>query len=241
MKYQIYIVIFIVLFVILLCIMLYNIINKYKFKDIIQKQEIARINLKTFGDFYVIKLDNLLSIEECNYLINLAKNKGLEDSTVYQNKLVVDETHRKSKQAWFYDDDNEIVKKISNIASKLSNYPVENQEQLQIVKYDKGGMFNEHFDACDSNKCSKSFEKSGQRLFTLLIYLNDAKEFEGGETKFTVINETIKPKIGMGIFFNNVAEDQFRAHPLSKHAGLPLRSGSKWICNKWIHPLPYNN
>lgn len=238
MNIYIYIAIYIVLFVILLTIMMYNITNKYNLNNDFNKEEITRINLKGYGDFYIIKLENLLTNEECKHLINLAKNKGLDDSTVYQNKLIVDQTHRKSKQAWIYEDD-EVVKKISNIAFKLSNYPVENQEQLQIVKYDKGGMFNEHYDACDTNECSKIFKNSGQRLFTLLIYLNDASEFEGGETKFTIINETIKPKIGMGILFNNVSEDQITAHPLSKHSGLPLRNGSKWICNKWIHPLPY--
>ena len=127
---------------------------------------------------------------------------------------------------------------IKPIFIKITKIPKINQESLQIVKYNKGGFYKEHYDACsyDAEMCKNMNKNSGQRITTLLIYLND--NFEGGETKFTheKVNLSVKPEKGMAVLFYNVSsKDNNIVHPLSIHTGTELLSGEKWICNVWSH------
>ena len=73
----------------------------------------------------------------------------------------------------------------------------------------------------------------GARLKTALCYLNDVEE--GGETKMTKLNTTIKPKKGgMLVFQNTISLDNHDKHPLSEHAALPVIKGEKYAVNLWF-------
>ena len=196
------------------------------------------------GDYSVFEIPNLLSSEECDLVINQAKQKGLSNSMVWSyvddkgNDL--DESHRKSKQAWLSDQESEIAKKMSDISVFLTNIPKENQESLQVASYAKFGKFNEHYDACSYEKkevCDKMNSNSGQRRTTLIVYLND--DYLGGETEFTLAEILIKPKKGKGLLFWNTDNNE-QILKLSKHRGNEVRDGEKWICTKWNHARAYN-
>jgi len=181
---------------------------------------------------------NFLSDEECDMIIALSKD-NLIDSTVYTEKEnIINDSHRKSKQAWLYDNQNALIKSISEKVAKLTNMPIENQEPLQVVKYESGGFFNPHYDACDgdANFCKRLNGSSGARRITLLIYLND--EFTGGETIFPNVPYTAKPKKGKAVMFTGT-NDKDQLIEESYHGGNPVKSGVKWICNKWIRPFKY--
>ena len=75
-------------------------------------------------------------------------------------------------------------------------------------------------------------QNNGPRYLTFLIYLND--NFEGGETIFPNINKKIKPEKGKAVIFKNIDENE-NIIKQSLHGGEPVRSGQKWIINKWIH------
>lgn len=193
----------------------------------------------TKDNYTVLEIPNLLSHEECDEIIKTSKENGMEDSTVlgYGNEVTIekDEKYRKSKQVWLPDSTGPIFQKIANITEKLTKLPVENQEMLQIVAYEEGGHFNEHFDGCvynDKTYCDKINRNAGERKATLLIYLND--NFEGGETEFVHLDIKIKPKKGNAILFINTTDAQINIEE-SMHCGHPVRNGQKWICTKWIH------
>jgi prolyl 4-hydroxylase len=197
-----------------------------------KKDNHALVRIQEFPDF--------LSAEECDMIISLSGDT-LVESTVYTDTSdVVSDGHRKSKQTWLYNKQHELIQNISERVAKLTNTPLANQEPLQVVKYEAGGFFNAHFDACngDPKFCERLNKGSGPRRITLLIYLND--DFEGGETFFPNLNYTAQPKKGKAVMFYGT-DDNDKLLEGSLHGGNPVKSGVKWVCNKWIRPLKYNS
>lgn len=66
---------------------------------------------------------------------------------------------------------------------------------------------------------------------TALLYLNDA--YQGGETEFLPSGLKVKGRPGDILVFSNVLADG-RGDPASRHAGLPVASGEKWLASKWF-------
>lgn len=201
-------------------------------------------------DYVITKYHNLLTSKQCDLLINIAKKKGLHNSEVYGNGgtdikgSTVNNRERISQQVWLTKTDDEIINRMKLISEYITKIPVDNQEEVQVVKYEKGGYFKIHHDACSGNigACFGMNGKSGQRITTLLCYLND--NYKGGETKFVDenVNLTIKPVKGMAILFYNVSEIDFHTiHPLSKHSGTEIEEGLKWISNIWSHEMKYSS
>jgi prolyl 4-hydroxylase len=198
-----------------------------------------------YGNYIVYEIYNILSPQECKYMIQAAKNKGLEESMVWnfdkENGNILNKDHRKSKQTWLSDSENEIAQKISDISEYITKIPKQNQEMLQIAMYEPLGKFNDHFDACnydDIEYCNKMNHNSGERRTTLLIYLNN--DFEGGETEFVNLGLKIIPEPGKGILFWNTYDDESIIQE-SKHRGNQVLKGEKWICTKWTHQNKYEN
>ena len=202
-----------------------------------------KLTIHKEGDYEVVEIHGLLSDDECDTIKDMAIVKGLEESMVWNygeqtgNTLIKD--HRKSKQFWLEDKTSAVTMKIARITERLTGIPISHQEMLQVAMYEAGGMFNEHYDACDHEDdeyCAKMNNNSGQRRATLLIYLND--DFEGGETEFVNMGIKVKPEKGKAILFWNTTNDE-SIIPMSKHKGCEVRSGEKWICTKWTHSSPY--
>lgn len=124
---------------------------------------------------------------------------------------------------------NEDTLLIQSIASKLSGYPIDNIEPVQIVRYEEGQGFSEHYDT-DKDSISST------RVATFMIYLNEG--FIGGETEFTQIKKLITPEIGMGVFWWNTSGGELIQE--SKHKGRYIISGTKWIINTWVHSIAIN-
>ena len=135
--------------------------------------------------------------------------------------------YRTSKNTWINLEYNKITEKISKRVSKITNLPWINQEDIQILKYDIGDYYKCHYDnygGKDNNG------KSGPRIYTFFIYLNDVEK--GGETFFPNVDLKFKPKKGMAILFKNNLGDN--NHPCSLHEGVPPMSGEKWAMNIWV-------
>lgn len=185
---------------------------------------------------------NLLTKDECEQIIELAKKNNMSPSQVVTDKSTSDYNvdSRNSVQIWFNPKTHPVLQKLSKISEDLTGYPFENQEYVQIVKYDVGGKFDEHYDSClQSEKiCQQMNRGAGERRTTLLVYLNE--EMEGGETEFVILNQKIKPEIGKAILFYS-SDDQDKILKDSKHRGCPVLKGEKWIATIWSHALPFPN
>lgn len=238
----------IIIILVLISILTYMIWVKYNMlSDVSSKKVEEKPNMQVkehkYGDYIVYEIYNILSPKECKDMIQKAKDKGLEESMVWnyekEDGNVLNKDHRKSKQTWFSDEEYATAKKISEISEYITGLPKDNQELLQVAMYEPHGKFNDHFDACnydDKEYCNKMNYNSGERRTTLLIYLNN--DFEGGETEFVNIGLKIIPEPGKGILFWNTYDDESIIQE-SKHRGNQVLKGEKWICTKWTHQNKY--
>lgn len=185
------------------------------------------------NQYTIYEIPNFLTPDECKSIISSSQN-NLQTSYIYNGDGddKIDPKDRLSQQCWLNDNDI-IANKISNLVADLTNTPKNHQEPLQVVKYDKNGHFQPHYDACngDSDFCKRMDSFIGPRYLTFLIYLND--DYTGGETVFPELNKTVKPETGKAVLFYNV-DKTGQILKDSLHGGLKIENGSKWIANKWV-------
>ena len=176
-------------------------------------------------------VESIITPEECGYIMSTADQRFTRSSVV--GVTGADES-RTSETAWISRDDP-VAQKILKVACKITGKDFENCEDLQVVRYKPGTYYRAHHDSCcdDSDSCI-SFESSGgQRIATLLVYLNDG--FTDGETHFPSFNNIkIKANPGSAIFFRPLSDDDSKCHPKALHAGLPISTGVKYVCNVWV-------
>ena len=172
-----------------------------------------------------VVIENFLSENERIHIKQEAKSK-LQVSTVDKDRRV-DEQIRKSETAWLSTEDP-IIRSVVERCVSRTDRPIENCEQLQVLRYKEGGHYNPHQDVF--------YQDKNKRLYTFIIALND--EYEGGETAFPVINEKYKLKAGDALFFHTL--DNYGLDTSDAlHGGQPVKSGEKWVCNLWVHKYPY--
>jgi len=180
-----------------------------------------------------VVIENLITPNESEYILESAKSK-FNDSTILSGK---DDSIRKSETAWLGKNDP-VVETIFKRFSEQFNFDVSHVEDLQVVRYAPGGFYNDHHDSCcdDTQHCQDFVQKSGQRVLTILIYLND--EFEGGYTNFKNLNLNLKASPLGGIVFHPLQSGGNFCHPNALHKGTPVTSGVKYICNVWVRERP---
>jgi prolyl 4-hydroxylase len=182
-------------------------------------------------------IDSVLTKEDCKYIIEKA-NSMFTRSTVVGVEGA-DES-RTSETAWIPKDDP-VAQKVFNKACELTGKHIGCCEDLQVVRYKPGTYYRAHHDSCcDDSEACKNFEtQGGQRIGTLLVYLND--EFTDGETHFPDHGDVkMKAPPGSAIFFRPLANDEPKCHPKALHAGLPISTGTKYVCNAWVREGVFN-
>lgn len=175
-------------------------------------------------------INDIITPDECKHIIAQATPRFTRSSTVGSQN----DPSRTSDTAWVSKNDP-VARKIVQKACELSGKPIENCEDLQVVRYKPGTFYRAHHDSCcdDSQGCREFETQGGQRIGTLLVYLNS--EFTDGETHFPDFNDLkLKANPGSAIFFRPMGRDECKCHPKAKHAGLPPSSGVKYVCNVWV-------
>lgn len=172
---------------------------------------------------------DLLSVEERAHIIQTALPKLQDSNTLGGRNASI----RNSQQAWLSHDDVVVKTLLDRLQQRFGVNPL-HAESLQVVRYRPGEYYKEHHDSCCDKRqvCTDFLSKSGHRILTVLIYLND--DFEGGATKFPNLNLELKPKPGDAVVFFPLAQNELKCHPYALHAGMPVKSGEKWVCNLWF-------
>ena len=187
----------------------------------------------------VAVFDNLLSEAECDELVRLSRIK-LKRSCVVDpitgQDAVIDA--RSSFGTFFTVNENAFITALDKRIAEVMHWPVENGEGLQILNYQIGGEYKPHFDyfppADSGSKVHTA--KGGQRVSTLIIYLNDVEA--GGETILPEVNLAIVPKKGSACYFE-YCNSQNQIDPMTLHGGAPVIAGEKWIATKWMRQERY--
>lgn len=115
--------------------------------------------------------------------------------------------------------------------------PVPHMEPPQIFHYAVGQEIKAHYDSLYDSEhgYGQAGAYRGDRLATLLLYLNDA--YEGGELEFPHTGFRHRGKTGDAVFFASLKDG--KRDRLSLHAALPVTAGEKYILSQWIHDRPF--
>ncbi len=104
-------------------------------------------------------------------------------------------------------------------------------EATQVLHYAVGQRFDLHFDFLNTAAGGFASAEHGQRVRTVIVYLND--DFEGGETHFPRLPLSHRGKKGDALIFANV-DAAGLPDRRTLHAGLPPTRGEKWVLSHWV-------
>jgi len=182
---------------------------------------------------------NFLTDKECDKIIELAAD-SLRRSTVASSKQAggnsrVDDV-RTSSGAWLSRGSSEpAVKKFLNRVSQWTALPKDHGEDIQVLRYETGQQYKPHVDYFDPNIYPQHLEHGGQRIASVLCFLNDVEK--GGETIFPNPDIKVKPEKGSAVLWFN-AHLNGTLDPTSLHGGAPVGEGSmKYVAVQWMRQL----
>jgi prolyl 4-hydroxylase len=179
-------------------------------------------------------LDDLLSTEECDGLIELARPRLNRAMTVDQQGKQQVDAARTSQGMFFSLGETPLIAALEARLATLLDMPVEFGEGLQVLHYLPGQEYEAHHDWFDPSQPGYSTitAKGGQRVASVVMYLNTPEE--GGGTGFPAVGLTVTAQRGSAVYFAYETGEQ-----ASLHAGLPVTRGEKWIATKWLRERPF--
>lgn len=186
----------------------------------------------------VVLLGNVLSDEECDELVAYATPNLQRSSVVGETQSERLDDGRTSQGTMFQRAQTEILGRIEKRLAILANWPAENGEGLQVLRYGPGNEYKPHFDWFDPDKkwSKRHMEQGGQRVGTFVIYLSEVEA--GGGTIFPKVGLEVFPRKGNAVFFVNATDDGV-PDPQTLHGGSPVIRGVKFVANKWLRERSY--
>lgn len=129
--------------------------------------------------------------------------------------------------------DSDVVLELINLRLAMAaGMPPENAEGLGVLHYAPGEQYAPHVDYIAPTAANAAqLAQRGQRVRTLLVYLND--DFEGGATEFLRLDKAFRPPRGSGLVFDSVTPEG-QIDPMTLHRGAPPTRGEKWVISKWF-------
>jgi len=188
------------------------------------------------GAANITVLHGLLSKEECEHMMNLAK-PSMEETVVVDpvtGEEVV-EKYRTSKGTWLMYGTDNVIDKINIRLAALTHKGMKTHEELHVVHYQKGQEYQPHYDFADPNRDTQDWtnEPAGNREITIIIFLKAPGPNGGGKTVFPLSRYSVTPKQGDAVMFYNLNQKGYVDH-LTMHGGCPPTTNEKWIATKWI-------
>ncbi|MGY0561419.1 2OG-Fe(II) oxygenase [Luteimonas sp. A277] len=180
----------------------------------------------------LIVFGGLLSDQECDALVDLSRDRLARSSTVNLD-TGADEVHvaRTSQGMFLRRDENALVARIEARIAALLEWPVENGEAMQVLRYGVGAEYRPHYDYFDPDRPGVGgiLARGGQRVASVVMYLNTPAR--GGATTFPDARFEAGAVKGNAVFFS-----YDRPHPMTGtlHAGAPVLEGEKWVATKWL-------
>jgi prolyl 4-hydroxylase len=179
-----------------------------------------------------IVLENFLSNEECNDLIELAlpafKRSEVISTTTGQTEVY---ENRTSDGMFLRKRETPTVEKIERRICEAFNWQEERTEALQVLRYMPGTHYQAHHDYFNLSYpgTPNALKRGGQRVATLLMYLKTPEE--GGETFFPESGLSVQAIKGNAVLFvYEHADDRSK----TLHAGSPVTKGVKFVATKWF-------
>ena len=180
----------------------------------------------------VVILADVLSVEECEALMAEAEPALTRSETVQDVTGHGEVNEARTSQGMFFGRaQSPLIERIEARLAALLNWPTAQGEGLQVLRYAPGAEYRPHHDYFDPERPGTPavLKRGGQRVGTLVIYLNTPQE--GGATAFPELGLNVHPMQGHAVFFSY-------AVPLpatrTLHGGAPVIRGEKWVATKWL-------
>lgn len=198
----------------------------------------------------IYKCDNFLDAEICEKIIQEFAVDAPKGHVIYDDGLEsVDPEYRSASV------DSNISKKIPDIdaeirkrVSEFTGWPESHFEETTYIRYNEGEKFGFHQDYHVDHKDEKaqSFHEErcsygGNRVATVLLYINEVEVGAGGHTYFPWIDCAIRPEQGKLLYFQyNYDDENYMSNLHTQHEGLPVEKGSKYVVTIWIRESDVN-
>jgi prolyl 4-hydroxylase len=180
----------------------------------------------------VVVFANLISDEECDEIIALARARLARSETVQIETGSSEVNEARTSQGMFFErGEHAVCARVEARMAALMQWPLENGEGLQILRYGPGAEYKPHYDYFDPTQpgTPSILKRGGQRVASLVCYLNTPER--GGATIFPDVQLEVAPIKGNAVFFSY---DRAHASTRSLHGGAPVVEGEKWVATKWV-------
>ena len=180
----------------------------------------------------LVLLGNVLSPDECAALTEAARPRLARSLTVHTPSGNEERNpHRTSDGMFFERGESALLRTIEARLSRLLHWPATHCEPLQVLHYRTGTQYEPHYDFFDpaEHGTPSLLQRGGQRLATLVIYLNTPEQ--GGGTIFPDLGLEVAPRQGNAVFFRY---DQPHPGTRTLHGGAPVVAGEKWVATQWL-------
>ncbi|HEY2187782.1 MAG TPA: 2OG-Fe(II) oxygenase [Caldimonas sp.] len=180
----------------------------------------------------IVVVADLLSADECAELIALARTRLTRSETV-ETATGGNEVNaaRTSDGMFFAPGEFPVCARLEKRLAALVDWPLENGEGLQVLRYRPGAEYRPHYDYFDPAETGTPtiLKRGGQRVASIVCYLNTPEG--GGATIFPDIGLEVAPVRGNAVFFS-----YDRPHPSTRtlHGGAAVTAGEKWVATKWL-------
>lgn len=180
----------------------------------------------------VVVFGGLLSHDECDEIVELARQRLARSETVKLDTGASEINEARTSEGMFFGrGENPVCARVEARIAALLNWPVENGEGLQVLRYRPGAEYKPHYDYFDPAQpgTPSILKRGGQRVASLVMYLNTPAR--GGATTFPDVHLEVGPVKGNAVFFS-----YDRPHPMTRtlHGGAPVLEGEKWVATKWL-------
>ncbi len=185
-------------------------------------------------------VSGLAPISACNWLISRVRDR-MQRAIVHNphGRRLTTHPGRTNSYAGFAPHDGDLVSIIVRTRlAAAAGVDVMALETTQVLHYAVGEQYSPHFDFLEPEFPGDALQiqQQGQRIATLLIYLNEG--FEGGETDFPLLGIRYKGRIGDALLFRNLGPTG-EPDRRTRHAGLAPTSGDKWLFSQWVRDRRY--
>lgn len=189
-------------------------------------------NLRKFDNPRVemYTLEGFLNRRECERLIALIDHHLTPSTVSFDNG---DRYFRTSSSCYLSHLKSPVAVDIDDKICRTLGIRPEYAEAIQAQRYDVSQEFKPHWDYFEpgTREFLRFCGTRGNRSWSFMVYLNEG--MEGGGTRFTEINHTFKPTLGMAVLWNNLSPDG-TPNKATMHCGEPVASGFKVIITKWF-------
>ena len=181
-------------------------------------QGAMKINILSDTPF-VSEIENCLTIDECNKIREACIN-GKK-----QNQLRI---------SYWVNNTREEIKPIVTKISNLMNVDMKYFENINVMQYPEGSCHGDHYDAFDltTDKGKEFSQCRGQRIYTVIGFINDNPDKSGGNIRFTQLNKQVQHNIGKIVVYKNmldVSEVTFQRDLKLNYSIRPVKQGDLYV------------